>query len=150
VRKATKKTLIAKLSPNVTDITAVAKAAEEAGSDALALVNTFLGMAIDTEGRKPKLASGCGGLSGPGIRPIALRMVWEAFNKIDIPIIGMGGIIDTLSALEFIIAGASAVSVGTANFVNPRISVEVIRGIRAYLERHNMRNFKELVGSLKV
>jgi dihydroorotate dehydrogenase (NAD+) catalytic subunit len=133
VRRATKKTLITKLSPNVSDITEIALAAEGAGCDAISLINTLIGMSIDIRARKPKLASITGGLSGPAIRPVALRMVWEVFQKIKIPVIGMGGIMDTSSALEFIIAGATAVAVGTANFVNPRASVELIAGIKGYL-----------------
>ncbi|MFA5200590.1 MAG: dihydroorotate dehydrogenase, partial [Candidatus Omnitrophota bacterium] len=123
VRKITGKTLITKLSPNVTSIGKIAKSAEDAGSDAISLINTLSGMSIDVQRRKPKIASGVAGLSGPAIRPVAVRMVWEVFKKVKIPIIGMGGIMDTDSALEFIIAGASAVSVGTANFINPKTSL---------------------------
>jgi len=150
VRKVTRKTLITKLSPNVTDIVEIAKAAEEAGSDALALINTLPGMSIDVETRKPRIAMGCGGLSGPAIRPVALRMVWEVYQKVKIPIIGMGGIIDTTSALEFFIAGATAISVGTANFINPKVSVEIIKGIKEYLVKNKIKDIKELEGSLKL
>lgn len=149
VRKATGKTLITKLSPNVTDIAGIAQAAEKAGSDAVSLVNTLTGMSIDIHAKKPKIASSTGGLSGPAIRPVAVRMVWETRQKIKIPIIGMGGIIDTPSALEFIIAGATAISVGTANFVNPGVTVEIIRGIKEYLAQHKVKDIKELVGSLR-
>jgi len=149
VRKVTRKTLITKLSPNVTDIVEIAKAAEEAGSDALALINTLSGMSIDVETRKPKIAMISGGLSGPAIRPVAVKMVWEVYQKVKIPIIGMGGIIDTTSALEFFVAGATAISIGTANFINPKISVEIIEGIKKYLVENNIKNIKELVGSLK-
>jgi len=130
VRKVTKKTLITKLSPNVTDITGIALAAEKAGSDAISLINTITAMTIDIQERKPKIAAVTGGLSGPAIRPIAVRMVWEVYQKIGIPIIGMGGIMDTSSALEFFIAGASAISIGTANFINPKASIEIIEGIK--------------------
>jgi dihydroorotate dehydrogenase (NAD+) catalytic subunit len=149
VRKVTGKTLITKLSPNVTDIVEIAQAAEEAGSDALALVNTVQGMSINVLTRRPKIAMGIGGLSGPAIRPIALRMVWEVYRKVKVPIIGMGGIMDTESALEFIIAGASAISVGTANFVEPGISVEILKGIKEYLESNKISSIQELVGSLE-
>lgn len=120
VRKATRKTLITKLSPNVTDITEIALAAQRGGSDAISLINTLLGMSIDIEERKPKIAAVTGGLSGPAVRPVAVRMVWEVWRKVKIPVIGMGGIMNASDALEFFIAGASAVSVGTANFVNPK------------------------------
>ena len=149
VRKVTNKTLITKLSPNVTCIGDIAQAAQDAGSDAVSLINTLTGMSIDVKSKKPKIASGIGGLSGPAIRPVAIKMVWEAFNKIKIPIIGMGGIMDTPSALEFIIAGASAVSIGTANFINPRVSVEIVAGLREYLVKNKLSGIKELIGSLK-
>jgi dihydroorotate dehydrogenase (NAD+) catalytic subunit len=148
VRKITNKTLITKLSPNVTSISEIAMAAQRAGTDALALINTLYGLGINVETKKPKLASVTGGLSGPAIRPVALKMVWEAYNKIRVPIIGMGGIIDTLSALEFFIAGATAVSTGTANFINPRVSLEIIFGLKEYLERKKIKNINELIGSL--
>jgi dihydroorotate dehydrogenase (NAD+) catalytic subunit len=149
VRKATNKVLITKLSPNVTDIAEISLAAEEAGSDALALINTVQGMSIDVLARKPKIAMGAGGLSGPAIRPIAVRMVWEVYQKVKIPIIGMGGIIDTESALEFFIAGASAVSVGTANFIEPGISVEIIAGIKKYLRENKISAIQKLIGSIE-
>ncbi len=149
VRKVTHKTLITKLSPNVTDIVQIAIAAESAGSDALALINTVQGMSIDVNARRPKIAMRVGGLSGPAIRPIAVRMVWEVYRKVGIPIIGMGGIMDTESALEFFLAGATAISVGTANFVNPGISVEIIEGIKKYLMANNINSIAELTGAIK-
>jgi dihydroorotate dehydrogenase (NAD+) catalytic subunit len=149
LRRVTSKTLIVKLSPNVTDIAEIALAAEKAGCDALALINTVQGMSVDVRSRRPKIAMGVGGLSGPAIRPIALRMVWEVYQKVKIPIIGMGGIVDTESALEFFIAGASAISVGTANFVEPGVSVEIVEGIKKYLKENNIKNIEKLVGSLK-
>lgn len=149
VRSATKKALITKLSPNVTDIVEIAKAAEEAGIDAISLVNTLTGMSIDTRTRKPKIASGIAGLSGPAIRPVAVRMVNEVYRNIELPIIGMGGIIDALSALEFIIAGATAISVGTANFINPAVTAEIILGLKKYFILNKIRDIKELTGSLK-
>jgi dihydroorotate dehydrogenase (NAD+) catalytic subunit len=149
VKKVYGKTLITKLSPNVTDITEMALAAEKAGSDCLALINTFYGMSIDIKSRKPKIALVVGGLSGPAIRPIAVRMVWEVFKKIKIPIIGMGGIMNADDALEFIIAGASAVSVGTANFVDPGVTMEIITGLKKYLTRNEINSIQELTGSLE-
>ena len=149
-RKVTRKTLITKLSPNVTDITGIALAAQEAGSDALALINTLSGMSIDVNARRPKIAMGTAGLSGPAIRPVAVRMVWEVYKKVKIPIIGMGGIMDTQSALEFFIAGASAISVGTANFINPQTTIEIIEGLKKYLEKHKISGIKNLIGSLKI
>jgi dihydroorotate dehydrogenase (NAD+) catalytic subunit len=149
VRRVTKKTLITKLSPNVTDITEIALAAEAAGSDALALVNTLTGMSIDVNSRRPRIAAVTAGLSGPAIRPMAVRMVWEAYRKIKLPIVGMGGIIDTPSALEFFIAGATAVSVGTANFINPGVSLEVIEGIKKYLQKNKISSIRTLIGSLE-
>ena len=150
VRKATKKVLITKLSPNVTDISEIARAAEKAGSDALSLINTITAMSIDVETRKPKIAAITGGLSGPAIRPIAVRMVWQVYKNTKLPIIGMGGIIDTPSALEFIISGASAISVGTANFIHPKASVEIIAGLKSYLEQNKIRDINSLIGSLKL
>ena len=149
VRKVTKKTLITKLSPGVTSITEIALAAERAGSDAISLINTLSGMSVDIETRKPKLAMVTGGLSGPAIRPVALRMVWEAYQKIKIPIIGMGGIIDVSGALEFFIAGARAISIGTANFIDPRASIEIIEGIKKYLMKNKISSIHKLIGSLE-
>ena len=150
VRKVTQKTLITKLSPNVTDITEIAMAAARAGSDVVSLINTIPGMSIDIETRRPKIATVTGGLSGPAIRPIAVRMVWEAYQKIKIPIIGMGGIMDVLSALEFFIAGATAISVGTANFINPKASIEIIAGLKKYLIKNKIKDIYALIGSLKI
>ena len=148
VRRATKKTLIAKLSPNVTDITEMAAAAKEAGSDAVSLINTFIGMAVDIDTMAPRLGAVTGGLSGPAVKPMALRMVWEVFNKVDIPIIGIGGIIDYRDAVEFIICGATAVQVGTANFINPRTAVEIIAGIKKYLKNNKIERLSRLTGGL--
>jgi len=150
VRKVTKKTIITKLSPNVTDITEIAQAAQDAGSDAISLINTLTGMSIDIKTAKPKIATVTGGLSGPAIRPVAVRMVWEVYQRIKIPIIGMGGIIDTFSALEFILAGATAVSVGTANFINPRTTVEIISGIKKYLQNNKTSSIQKLIGALGI
>ena len=150
IRKITGKTLITKLSPNVTDITEIALSAEKAGSEAISLINTVSAISIDINTRKPKIAMVTGGLSGPAIRPIAVRMVWEVYQKIKIPIIGMGGIMDTPGALEFFIAGATAISVGTANFINPKVSVEIIAGLKRYLRENKLRDIKELIASLKI
>ncbi|MDD5505141.1 MAG: dihydroorotate dehydrogenase [Candidatus Omnitrophica bacterium] len=149
VRKITNKCLITKLSPNVTLISEIALAAQEAGSDAVALINTLTGMSIDVHKRAPKIGTWIGGLSGPAIRPVAVKMVWEVYNKIKIPIIGMGGIMDTESALEFIIAGATAVSVGTANFVNPRASLEIISGLEKYMADNGIPDLDSITGRLK-
>ena len=150
VRTKTYLPLLVKLSPNVTDITEIARAVEDAGTDALSAINTLLGMAIDAETRKPELANVTGGLSGPAIKPVALRLVWEVYNSVSIPIVGMGGIMNATDAVEFFIAGASAVAVGTANFVNPKASIQVVKGIHAYLEKAEMSSIKELVGCLAV
>jgi dihydroorotate dehydrogenase (NAD+) catalytic subunit len=149
VRKLTNKCLITKLSPNVSSITQIALAAQLGGSDAVALINTLGGMSIDVHKRTPKLGAWVGGLSGPAIRPVAVKMVWEAYNKIKIPIIGMGGIMDTASALEFFIAGASAISVGTANFVDPQVSLEIISGLQKYMLDNHLQNLSQLTGRLK-
>lgn len=148
-RKATRKVLIAKLSPNVADISEIAIAAERAGADAVSLINTITAMSIDTRTRRPVLANITGGLSGPAIRPVAVRMAWEAYQKIKVPIIGMGGIMDVKSALEFFIAGASAINIGTANFVNPRSSIEIIAGIKKYLTNNKIKDINNLIGSLR-
>ena len=150
VRAKTDLPLLVKLSPNVTDISIIARAVEDAGANALSAINTLLGMAINAETRKPELANVTGGLSGPAIKPVALRLVWEVYKSVSIPIVGMGGIMTATDAVEFFIAGASAVAVGTANFVNPHASIEVVKGIHAYLKQANMRSMKELVGSLQV
>lgn len=149
VRGATKLPVITKLSPNVTDITVMVKAVEEAGSDAISLINTLTGMVVDVEKRRPVLATGTGGLSGPAIRPVAVRMVWQASRAARVPVIGMGGIMTARDALEFIIAGASAVQVGTASFIDPASAVKVADGIEDYLVRHEA-DIKELIGSLEM
>lgn len=149
VREVFPKTLIVKLSPNVTDITEIAQAVEAEGADAVSLVNTFLGMAIDVERRTPKLSTITGGLSGPCIKPIALRMVWQVFHAVKIPIIGMGGIASWQDAIEFILAGSVAVQVGTYNFIDPEASVKIVEGINDYLERHNISSVNELVGNIE-
>jgi len=150
IRKTTPLPLIAKLTPNVTDIKTIAQAAEEAGADALSLINTLVGMAIDIDSRQPKLANISGGLSGPAVKPVALWMVWQVFQTVNIPIIGMGGIMKAQDALEFIIAGARAVSIGTANLVNPKAAIEIIKGIEEYLVENKIKDINELVGSLKI
>lgn len=150
VRSITHLPLLVKLSPNVTDITEIARAVEDAGANALSAINTLLGMAINAETRKPELANVTGGLSGPAIKPVALRLVWEVYKSVSIPIIGMGGIMTATDAVEFFIAGASAVAVGTANFVNPHASIEIAKGIHVYLKNTNIKSVKELAGSLKV
>ncbi|PYR59122.1 MAG: dihydroorotate dehydrogenase [Acidobacteria bacterium] len=148
VRKVTRLPVIPKLTPNVTDVASFARASEEAGADAVSLVNTFLAMVIDVETRRPKISNVVGGLSGPAIRPIAVRMVYECQQTVKIPIIGMGGIADARDAIEFIIAGASAVQVGTANFVDPFIWPKLVNGIRAYMQRHQIARISDLVGTV--
>ncbi|MFC2140128.1 dihydroorotate dehydrogenase [Candidatus Auribacterota bacterium] len=150
IKKETDFHLMTKLTPNITDITEVALAAEAAGSDSLSLINTLLGMAIDVQTRKPKLANITGGLSGPAIKPVALRMVWEVCQKVKIPVIGMGGISNFSDALEFIIAGATAISIGTINFINPKAPEEIMAGIRQYMKERNISSLKELRGTLKL
>ena len=146
VKRATNKPVITKLSPNVTDIVAMAQAVEQAGSDAICMINTLVGMKIDIHTQKPVLGNIMGGLSGPAIRPVAVRMVYQVAQKIKIPIIGMGGIMTAEDAVEFLLAGASAVAVGTANFVNPSIAQEINYGILAYLDKYNYKHVQELVG----
>lgn len=149
VRKITDLTLIVKLSPNVTDIALMAKAAEDAGTDALSLINTLTGMAINAKTRQPRLANIIGGLSGPAIKPIALRMVWECHKAVRIPIIGIGGIISAEDAIEFMLAGASAVAVGTANFINPKAAQDIIDDMKLFMIEQRISNVKELIGKLK-
>ena len=149
VKAKAKQPIIMKLSPNVTDITEMAKAAVDAGSDALSLINTLTGMKIDIERRDFVLANKTGGMSGPAIKPVAVRMVYQVANAVDVPIIGMGGIATAEDALEFIMAGATAVSVGTANFINPATTLEVVDGIKAYMERHQINDINELIGCVK-
>ena len=146
VRAVYDKTLIVKLSPNVTSITDIALAAEAEGADAVSLINTLMGMAIDAEKRKRVLSIGTGGLSGPCVKPVALRMVWQVARAVHIPVIGLGGISNALDAVEFLLAGASAVEIGTANFVDPTISAQVAQGIDEYLERHGFHSVKEIIG----
>ncbi len=148
VKKVTPLPVIPKLTPNVTDVASIAKAAEDAGADAVSLVNTFLAMAIDVETRRPKLSNIVGGLSGPAIRPIAVRMVYECRRAVKIPVIGMGGIASATDALEFMIAGATAVQVGTANFVDPFIWTKLVDGIRDYMARHKIARLADLVGTI--
>ena len=150
VRKAYGKTLIVKLSPNVTDVSEIAKAVEGQGADSVSLVNTFVGMAIDSETRKPLLSTVTGGLSGPAIKPVALRMVWQVSSAVKIPVIGMGGIMNTADAVEFLLAGATAIQVGTAVFKDPFIPLQIIEGLKSYLERHNMHSISEIVGGLQL
>ncbi len=149
-RAATDRTLLVKLSPNVTDITEIARSVEAAGADGLSLINTLLGMAIDAETRKPMLARVVGGLSGPAIKPVALRMVWQVANAVGIPIVGMGGVMDATDAVEFLLAGASAVAVGTANFVDPSATTRVLDGITEYCHRHRVNRVADLVGALEL
>ena len=146
VRAVYDKTLIVKLSPNVTSITDIALAAEAEGADAVSLINTLMGMAIDAEKRKRVLSIGTGGLSGPCVKPVALRMVWQVARAVHIPVIGLGGINNAVDAVEFLLAGASAVEIGTANFVDPTISAQVAQGIDEYLERHGFHSVKEIIG----
>jgi dihydroorotate dehydrogenase (NAD+) catalytic subunit len=143
-------TLIVKLSPNVTDITEIARAVEAEGADSVSLVNTFLGMAIDAENRRPKLSTVTGGLSGPCIKPIALRMVWQVYHAVSIPVIGMGGICNWQDAIEFILAGATALQVGTYNFIDPSASVKIVEGIEEYLLRHQIDSVTDLIGALEI
>ena len=148
VRKHYSKHVMVKLSPNVTDISEIARFVEDAGADSISLINTLLGMAIDTKTRKPKLATITGGLSGPCIKPVALRMVWQVAKTVKIPVVGLGGIMNAEDAIEFMIAGASAVQIGTANFIDPAITIKVIDGINEYLDRNNFKTAKEIIGSL--
>ncbi|WP_444092678.1 dihydroorotate dehydrogenase [Bacteroides sp.] len=150
VRSAYKKTLIVKLSPNVTDIAEMARAAEANGADSVSLINTLLGMAIDAERRRPILSTVTGGMSGAAVKPIALRMVWQVAKAVNIPIIGLGGIMNWKDAVEFMLAGASAVQIGTANFIDPAITIKVIDGINDYLERHGCKSVSEIIGALEV
>jgi dihydroorotate dehydrogenase (NAD+) catalytic subunit len=149
VRKVTRLTLIIKLSPNVTDIALMAKSAEEGGADAVSLVNTFRAMAINIHSKKPELGNIIGGLSGPAIKPIALRMVWEVHQAVKVPIIGMGGIMKAEDAIEFILAGASAIQIGTANLINPRAGMEIIQGIRKYLIQNKIDRIQKLIGAFR-
>lgn len=150
VRQAFKKTLIVKLSPNVTDITEIAKATEAEGADSLSLINTLLGMSIDIKKRKPILSTVTGGLSGPCVKPVALRMVWQTYNAVKIPIIGMGGISCWQDAIEFILAGSSAIQIGTYNFIDPTISVKIVDGINNYLIENKLNSVNDIIGALEL
>jgi len=150
VRKVYKKELMVKLSPNVTSIVEIALAVESEGADSVSLINTLLGMAINAEKRKPVLSTITGGLSGPAVKPVALRMVWQVANAVNIPVIGMGGIMNATDAIEFILAGASAVQIGTANFIDPLVSVKVVDGIAEYMNRHKIDRVSDLVGQLQI
>lgn len=150
VREAYKKTLIVKLSPNVTDITEIARAAEASGADSVSLINTMLGMAIDAEKRRPKLSTVTGGMSGAAVKPVALRMVWQVAKAVNIPVVGLGGIMNWRDAVEFMLAGATAIEIGTANFIDPAITVKVAEGINDYLERHGYKSVREIIGALEV
>ena len=150
VRKKTSKPLIVKLSPNVTDITQIARAVEDAGADSVSLINTITGISIDIETRRPKLANITGGLSGPAIKPVALRMVWQVAQSVKIPVIGVGGIVCAQDALEFLIAGAAAVQVGTANFVNPHATIDIIEGIEGFLREKKISSVRDIIGTLEI
>ncbi len=148
VRKAYDKTLIVKLSPNVTDIAEIALAVEDAGADAVSLINTLMGMAIDINRRCPKLSINTGGLSGPAVKPVALRMVWQVAKAVKIPVVGLGGISTTEDAIEFLMAGASAVQIGTANFIDPAVSVKIAQGISRWLDQHKYKSVQEIIGAV--
>lgn len=148
VRQAYPKTLIVKLSPNVTDVTEIARAVEAEGADSVSLINTLIGMAIDAERRRKVLSIGTGGLSGPAVKPVALRMVYQVARAVKIPVVGLGGIMTATDAVEFLLAGASAVEIGTANFIDPAVTVKVVEGIEAYLDRHGFRSVQDIIGIL--
>ena len=150
VRKVYKKTLIVKLSPNVTDITEIARAVEGAGADSVSLINTLLGMAIDAEKRRPILSTVTGGMSGAAVKPIALRMVWQVAKAVNIPVVGLGGIMNWKDAVEFLLAGATAIQIGTANFIDPAITVKVAEGINDYLDRHGYSSVRDIIGALEI
>jgi dihydroorotate dehydrogenase (NAD+) catalytic subunit len=150
IRKRTKRPMMVKLSPNVTDITEIAKAAEGEGADSISLINTITGMAINIETRRPRLANITGGLSGPAIKPVALRMVWQVVQTVKVPVIGIGGIMTAKDALEFLIVGATAVQVGTANFINPHVTLDIIDGIEAFLVERNIADIADIIGTLEI
>ena len=150
VRKAYPKTLIVKLSPNVTDIVEIAKAVEGEGADCVSLINTLMGMAIDIERRRPMLSISTGGLSGPAVKPVALRMVWQVARAVNIPVIGLGGIMNARDAIEFLMAGATAIQVGTANFIDPSVTVKIVKGMDEWLEAHGCKSVDEIIGALNV
>lgn len=150
VRKAYDKTLIVKLSPNVTSIADIARAVEAEGADAVSLINTLMGMSIDIERRRSRLSIGTGGLSGPAVKPVALRMVWQVAQAVKIPVVGLGGIMNATDAIEFMMAGATAIEIGTANFIDPAVTVKVIEGIDAWLDAHGIADVNEIIGALEV
>ena len=150
VRKAYGKTLIVKLSPNVTDIVSIAKSVEDEGADSISLINTLMGMSVDVERRCSKLSIGTGGLSGPAVKPVALRMVWQVAKAVKVPVIGLGGIMNAVDAIEFLMVGASAVEIGTANFIDPSVTSKIVTGINDWLDRHGISDVKEIIGTLRV
>lgn len=150
VRRVYKNELMVKLSPNVTDISEIARAVEDEGADSISLINTLLGMAINAEKRKPILSTVTGGLSGPAVKPIALRMVWQVAKAVKVPVVGMGGIMNATDAIEFMLAGASAIQVGTANFIDPTVTIKVLEGIEDYLKRHGYSSVTDIIGALEV
>lgn len=150
VREAYHKTLIVKLSPNVTSVTDIARSVVDAGADALSLINTLMGMAIDIEKKRPVLSINTGGLSGPAVKPVALRMVWQVAQAVNVPVIGLGGIMNARDAIEFLLAGASAIQIGTANFIDPAVTVKVAKGINDYLDSHGYSSVSEIIGALEV
>lgn len=149
VRKRYDKTLIVKLSPNVTDIASIAKAVEAEGADSVSLINTLMGMSIDIERRQPRLSIGTGGLSGPCVKPVALRMVWQVARAVNIPVVGLGGIMNATDAIEFLMAGATAIEIGTANFIDPTTTIRVINGINEWLDNHGVKDVHEIIGCMK-
>ena len=149
VRKSYHKTLIVKLSPNVTDITEIARAVEAEGADSVSLINTLMGMSIDIERRRSRLSIGTGGLSGPAVKPVALRMVWQVARAVNIPVVGLGGIMNATDAIEFLMAGATAIEIGTANFIDPTVTVKVVEGIGEWLDRHGIADVNEIIGALE-
>lgn len=149
VRKRYDKTLIVKLSPNVTDIDSIAKAVEAEGADSVSLINTLMGMSIDIERRQSRLSIGTGGLSGPCVKPVALRMVWQVARAVNIPVVGLGGIMNATDAIEFLMAGATAIEIGTANFIDPTTTIRVINGINEWLDNHGVKDVHEIIGCMK-
>ena len=149
VRKRYNKTLIVKLSPNVTDIASIAKAVEAEGADSVSLINTLMGMSIDIEHRKSRLSIGTGGLSGPCVKPVALRMVWQVARAVNIPVVGLGGIMNATDAIEFLMAGATAIEIGTANFIDPTTTIRVIEGMNEWLDKHGIKDVHEIIGCMK-
>ena len=148
VRRAYDKTLIVKLSPNVTDIAAIAQAVEAEGADSVSLINTLMGMSIDIERKRSRLSIGTGGLSGPAVKPVALRMVWQVAKAVKIPVVGLGGIMNATDAIEFMMAGATAIEIGTANFIDPTVTIKVIEGMNEWLDRHGIKDIKDIIGAI--